>query len=131
MAQLRCQLNLWLKGCNKANHPSILASILPEARDTIRAPASNYLPSLSIRALWRVLTAGGITGRWPSISRKTSLKSSDYFLIISSRFCRATPYSLQPATHLNLFSTSPNQEICVIAAALLQGGCRIGHKEHN
>lgn len=81
------------RAVTKANHPSTQASILPEARDTIRAPASNYLPSLSIRALWRVLTAGGITGRWPSISRKTCLKSGDYFLIVSSSLIRTTPHS--------------------------------------
>lgn len=101
------------RAVTKANHPSILASILPEARDTIRAPASNCLPSLSIRALWCVLTAGGITGRWPSISRKTSLKSSDYFLIISSCLIRATPYSLQSRNTFKHTDLSSALSLCL------------------
>lgn len=71
-----------------------MTSILPEVRDTIRAPASNHLPSLSIRVPRRVLTAGGITGRWPRISRKTSLKSNDYFLIVPFRLVGATPHHI-------------------------------------
>lgn len=71
-----------------------MASIPPEVRDTIRAPASNYLPSLSIRVPRRALTAGGITGRWPSFTRKASLKSNDYFLIAPS--CLIRTLQLRP-----------------------------------
>lgn len=66
----------------KPNHLSTVSSILPEVRDTIRAPASNHLPSLSVRVPQHALAAGGITGRWPGIPRKTRLKSSDYILIV-------------------------------------------------
>lgn len=80
VAWLKCQLNLWLKGAvTEANHQAALTLSQPEARDTISTPASNYLPSLSVKVPRRVLTAGGSTGRWPRISSKTYHKSSYFF----------------------------------------------------
>lgn len=56
------------RAVTKANHQPALTLSQPQARDTISTPASNYLPSLSVKVPWRVLTAGGNTSRWHCIS---------------------------------------------------------------
>lgn len=85
---------LWLKACKKKSHLSTVTSILSEVKDTIRAPASNHLPSLSFRVLWRVLTAWGITGRRPGITGNTSPKSNSYFLIIPVWLISKPPHNI-------------------------------------
>lgn len=108
MARLRSQLNLCLKGCNKSQSPVHLHRCSARGRDTIRAPASNYLPSLSI-VLWRVLNAGGITGRWSHISLKASLKSNNYFHLILSCLI----HMLYPGTPLDLPSAIVFSSLCL------------------
>lgn len=110
LARLRSQLNLWLKGCNKSQSPVHLHRCSARGRDTIRAPASNYLPSLSIRVPWRVLKAGGITGRWSRISLKTSLKTNNYFQLILSCLIR----TLYPGTPLDLPSAIVFSSLCLV-----------------